>query len=163
MGKKKRFFFSENSLKNREGVKPQMVTLSNRALELSLIDFGIPKDGGFRTFEQQRTLFNDKKSLCDGRFKISPHQSGWALDFFAYVEGKASWYPPHLCAIAAAFLQAGTELGLPLDWGGFWSNKKKNAIDDVKYGWDCGHIQIVRNTYAELDTAPRFRRVNPQA
>lgn len=148
------FKFSEKSLNHRDGVRPELIMISDLALKLSLIDFGIPALGGLRTFEQQRKLFNEKKSLADGRFKISAHQTGYALDFYAIVDGKASWHHPHLTVVAAAFLQAASVLGHQLEWGGFWSNKGKKPVDGVKYGWDCAHVQIKREHYANMDTTP---------
>lgn len=148
------FKFGARSLKNREGVRPELIAISDLALQLSLIDFGIPESGGMRTFLQQRKLFDEKKSRADGRFKISAHQTGWALDFYAIVDGKPSWHPPHLAIVAAAFLQAASILGHPLEWGGFWSNKGKTPIDGIKYGWDCAHVQIKRAHYADVDTTP---------
>lgn len=154
---------SKQSLKNREGVHPTLIKICDRALQLSHVDFGIPKLGGVRTFEQQRKLFNEKKTLCDGRFKISPHQKGYALDFFALINGKASWHPPALAMVACAFLQAATEFNeecVALDWGGLWKAKKKE--DGVPYGWDCGHIQIMRENYAVLDSVPANGQINTQ-
>ncbi len=147
---------SENSLKNREGVHPFLIEVCDLALEKSPLDFGIPKLGGVRTLEEQRKLFNEKKSLCDGRFKISPHQKGYALDFFAYVNGKPSWDHAALTMVAATFMQVATGFNyecLALDWGGLW--KKKKVVNGVPYGWDAGHIQIWRPNYAELDSVPK--------
>ena len=48
------------------------------------------------------------------------HQTGNAVDVYAYVDGKASWDHEHLASVAAAMLQASSELGIPLEWGGLW-------------------------------------------
>lgn len=116
------FKFSKRSLKNREGVDPRLIEISDRALQLSPIDFGIPKYGGLRTAEDQAKLFDDGKSKCDGYIKKSYHQSGKALDFYAFVDGKASWEREHLAIVAAAFLQAAAESGYKLEWGGLWKS-----------------------------------------
>lgn len=147
---KRKFYLSEKSLRNREGVRPELIAISDRALELSPIDFCIPADGGFRSFKRQRELFNLRRSQCDGRFKISPHQVGYGLDFFAYVNGKASWEEGYLSAIAAAFFQAAGEQGIRLEWGGFWNNKKKPDVNGIRWGWDCGHIQLWNDNYGAL-------------
>ena len=46
------FKFSQKSLNNLQGVKPELVKVVKRALELSPVDFGVRE--GLRTVEQQR-------------------------------------------------------------------------------------------------------------
>ena len=100
------FKFSQTSKQRRAGVDPRLIAISDRALEISVVDFAIPKHGGKRTEEEQYQLFLDGKSRADGTNDLSYHQSGKALDFYAFVNGKASWNPGHLAMVAAAFLQA---------------------------------------------------------
>ena len=114
------FKFGANSLNNRAGVDPRLIEISDRAITLSTIDFGVPQYGGMRSATDQASLFTAGKSKCDGRVNLSYHQSGNALDVYAYVEGKASWEKEHLAMIAAAMLQAASELGYKLSWGGLW-------------------------------------------
>ena len=102
------------------GIADPLVLIAHRALELSTVDFGIPGDGGLRTAERQRQLFDEKASKCDGTRRKSEHQSGQALDVYAYVGGRAVWTPNHLTSVAAAMLQAASELGYGLQWGGHW-------------------------------------------
>jgi len=134
------FRFSKTSNLRRLGVDCRLIQVSDRALEITVIDFGIPKYGGKRTVEDQYGLFLDGKSRADGTNSLSYHQSGKALDFFAFVDGKASWHPGHLAMVAAAFLQAGAEFGYKLTWGGLWLPVKTTS--GVPHGWDAGHIQI---------------------
>lgn len=98
----------------------RLIEIARRAITISKIDFGIPSTGGFRTAEQQNKLFKDGKSKADGYIKLSNHQIGAALDFYAYVDGKASWAPEHLAQIAAAFLQAAIDLRYTIHWGGLF-------------------------------------------
>jgi peptidoglycan L-alanyl-D-glutamate endopeptidase CwlK len=118
----KNFKFGENSERRMIGVNYQLVEVAKLALVLSPIDFGIPKYGGLRTAEEQQELFNDKASQLDGTIKKSNHQSGMALDVFAYVGGKASWDEHHLTTIAAAMLEAASRLSVNMRWGGHWVN-----------------------------------------
>ena len=134
------FRFSTTSNKRRAGVDPRLIQISDRALEISVVDFGIPKHGGIRTAEEQYKLFLDGKSRADGTNHLSYHQSGKALDFYAFVDGAASWYPGHLAMVASAFLQASAELGYGLTWGGLWLPVKTTS--GVPHGWDAGHIQL---------------------
>ncbi len=135
------FYLSQTSLKRREGVNSKLIAINDLALTISPIDFGIPEFGGIRTVEEQRRLFNNGKSKADGLTNKSYHQSGNALDFFAYVDGRASWQHDHLAMVAAAHLQAASILGYALEWGGFW--KSNELINGIPYGWDAGHIQIM--------------------
>ena len=116
------FKFSKSSLQRLEGVDERLVDVMKKALILSKIDFGIPEHGGKRTAREQRILFNDGKSKADGVTHKSRHQSGNAVDIYAYVDGKASWEPEHLTHIATAVLQASIKLGTPVQWGGLWSS-----------------------------------------
>lgn len=123
---------SKRSLKNREGIDSRLIEISDKALEISPIDFGHPKYAGMRTAEEQMSLFICDKSKCDGTHKKSYHQTGKALDFYAYVDGKASWSVYDLTKVAAAFLQAASELGYKLQWGGHF-----------KGFFDGPHVQLV--------------------
>lgn len=123
---------SERSKKNREGVDPRLIEISNLAIQITDIDFGHPSDSGLRTAARQRDLFLDGKSQCDGYEIESFHQTGKALDFYAFVNGKASWDEYHLAMVAAAFLQAASLLGYKLRWGGLWKGFK-----------DYPHVQLV--------------------
>lgn len=123
---------SNNSKQRMAGIDERLIDICYRALTISNIDFGIPEHGGLRTTECQRQLHANKKSQCDGAVKKSYHQTGRALDFFAYVNGKASWDEHHLTQVAAAFLQAASELGYRVQWGGHWKGFK-----------DMPHIQLI--------------------
>lgn len=126
------FHLSENSKRNRAGVDARLIEISDLALILSVVDFGHPADAGIRTAERQHELHINGKSNCDGYILKSKHQSGLALDFYAFVDGKASWDTEHLAMVGAAFLQSASHLGYPLSWGGLWSSFK-----------DYPHVELV--------------------
>jgi peptidoglycan L-alanyl-D-glutamate endopeptidase CwlK len=132
------FKFSKRSLERLKGVDPLMVKLIERSLAKSPIDFGIPEHGGLRTAIEQRLLFNEGLSKADGTKHLSKHQSGKAVDVFAYINGKASWDPVHLAMIAGVVLSEAKEMNLKITWGGsFGSNDFK--------GWDMPHFQREEN------------------
>ena len=108
------FQFSKRSLERMEGVDPRLKEIAKHAITISKIDFGIPADGGLRTAERQAELFADGKSKADGIHNKSRHQSGMALDVYAYVEGKASWETEHLANPPAEY-QTGNTTG-PCPW-----------------------------------------------
>jgi len=116
------FSYSKRSLNNRAGVDPRLIEISDLAITITSIDMGIPSTGGLRTVEDQAKLFAEGVSKADGVHNKSYHQSGKALDVYAYVEGKASWDKLHLSICAAAMLQAAAQLGYPLQWGGFFKS-----------------------------------------
>lgn len=139
MGK---FEFSKSSLAELKTVDPRVASIFKAALKVSPIDFGIPKDGGYRTAERQNEMYLDKDiaTNCDGYKVISKHQSGMAVDVYAYVNGKASWEPHHLAMVAGVILatnQIMIDTGLSniqLTWGGTFGSNDFN-------GWDKPHFE----------------------
>jgi peptidoglycan LD-endopeptidase CwlK len=125
------FFFGQKSKNVLLSVNPKLQEIAEEAIKITKIDFGFPSSGGKRTPEEQNQLFRDGKSQLDGYDKKSYHQTGNALDFYAFVDGKASWDKYHLAMVAAAFLQAASNLGYKLTWGGLWQNFQ-----------DYPHVQI---------------------
>ncbi|MDB4302169.1 M15 family metallopeptidase, partial [bacterium] len=79
----------------------------------------------------------------DGTEKLSKHQSGNALDFYAYVNGFASWDHDHLAMVACAYFQAASILGYRIKWGGLWKSKNPTIKNGIPYGWDCPHIELM--------------------
>ncbi|EIM8479558.1 M15 family metallopeptidase [Serratia marcescens] len=112
------FSFSERSKKNLEGVNPALIAVARRALELSPVDFGITE--GLRTMERQREMVRTGKSQT----LKSRHLTGHAVDVVAYLGANISWEWKYYEQIAAAFKQAGRELGTVIEWGGDWKTLK---------------------------------------
>ena len=137
------FKFSKRSIERMEGVNDDLVLVFNHAIKDSPIDFGIPGDGGLRLPARQNALFNQGLSKCDGFNIKSHHQTGNALDFYAYVDGKASWRPHHLSMVAGVILTTANKLkrdgviDVELVWGGSFGS-------DTFDGWDMPHIKIKR-------------------
>ncbi|MBH2781766.1 M15 family metallopeptidase [Serratia marcescens] len=112
------FSFSERSKKNLQGVNPALIAVAHRALELSPVDFGITE--GLRTMERQREMVRTGKSQT----LKSRHLTGHAVDVVAYLGANISWEWKYYEQIAAAFKQAGKELGTVIEWGGDWKTLK---------------------------------------
>ena len=129
------FKLSNRSKDRLVGVDPRLIAVVDLALTITLIDFGIPQDGGLRTDARQHEMFcnQDIKTNCDGKTRRSKHQDGRAVDFYAYVDGKASWDHYHLTHVATALLQAACILKVKIRWGGFFGST----------GWDKPHIELV--------------------
>jgi peptidoglycan L-alanyl-D-glutamate endopeptidase CwlK len=116
------YSFGTRSKSVLAGVDNRLQEIANEAINTTKVDFGFPKNGGMRTREEQFQLYKDGKSNADGYVNLSHHQTGRALDFFAFVDGKANWDEYNLAMVAAAFLQAASMLGYKLTWGGLWKN-----------------------------------------
>lgn len=130
------FVFGSKSLERRQGVRRELIEIDNLAIQLTIIDFGHPEYAGLRAASIQHGLFMDGKSKADGYEKLSKHQSGNALDFYAFVDGKASWEPEHLAIVACAYLQAAMILGYRIEWGGLWT-----GFSDMPHIQFMGRIQ----------------------
>ena len=134
--------FSKTSIERMKGVHPDLITIFSEAIKNSPIDFGIPESGGVRSAGQQNILFQQNVTKCDGIQTISKHQSGNALDVFAYVNGKASWNKNHLCMIAGVVLATAKRLKkegkiqVEIKWGGTFGS-------DNFQGWDLPHYEII--------------------
>jgi len=129
---------SRKSLYNISKIDKRLIEISQLAITLTLVDFGHGKYAGKRSAKMQHGLYVLGKSQCDGYDNISKHQSGLALDFYAYVNGKASWERHHLAMVAAAVLQAAGILGYIISWGGLWRSKRSKM-----YGWDMPHVELI--------------------
>lgn len=135
------FGFSERSIERKEGVDNQLDLVFKEAIKVSPIDFGIPGHGGKRTDGEQNELFVKGLSKCDGFEIRSKHQDGKALDFYAFVNGQASWRPHHLSMVAGAIMATANRLydegmiNIKLKWGGEFDS-------DELDGWDKPHIEI---------------------
>ena len=139
------FKFSGNSAKRRDTLETDIKLIVNRALEICYelykLDFGIPLHGGKRTAEEQNLLFLDGVSQLDGINKKSYHQSGMAVDTFAYYDGKAQWDEKSLFKISECMRIATEELfddKYIYEWGGDWKSFK-----------DCPHHQWKLNSKYE--------------
>ncbi|BEC38787.1 peptidase M15 [Escherichia coli] len=121
-----KFRFSRRSEKNLEGVKPRLVAVVRRALELTEVDFGITE--GLRTRERQKQLVAEGKSQTMN----SRHLTGDAVDVVAYIDNQVSWEWPLYEKIAQAFKQAAVELNTPVEWGGGWNTLKDGPHFQLK-------------------------------
>lgn len=140
-----KYSFGTASRRNREGVDRRLIEISDMAISITAVDFGHGPDSGLRTVERQQELWRAGKSRANGTTNRSRHQDGKALDFYAFVNGKASWEPHHLAMVAAAHLQAASMLGYRVSWGGLWVRDGAVPVNGVRYGWDMPHIELLED------------------
>ena len=100
------FVLSDRSLKNLQGVNPNLVKVVKRAIQISNTDFAVIE--GLRTKERQRELVRKGAS----KTMNSRHLTGHAVDIVPIVNGQISWDFNHYYPLAKAMAQAGT----PQDW-----------------------------------------------
>ena len=124
------FTFSERSLRNLQGVQPDLVRVVRAALALSPVDFAVIE--GLRTIERQKEL------VAAGASKTmnSRHITGHAVDLGAYVDGQVDWSWPLYERIAAAMKLAAKELGVAIVCGADWTKFR-----------DGPHFELDRKAY----------------
>lgn len=141
------FSFGEESLKNLEGVHPDLITLATRALEISAIDFGV--HSGVRTTLQQETLIRQGLSKTqDSRHVPMPVMAGGnalghAIDVHPVQKsmGGTTYYVfdgPAFDRMDEAFQKASLELSIPYGWGGRW-----------RFNVDKHHFDLPASSYAK--------------
>ena len=127
--------FSKRSLERIEGINPILITILKDAITDSPYDFGIPRDGGFRTYQRQAELYargrtteqliekgitnvegRPDKSRITWTLK-SYHMTGNAFDIYAYIEGTPSWSMEYLEPIARHLIKIAAKHGVILNWG----------------------------------------------
>lgn len=135
---------STRSLERLYGIDPILVEILNVGIIESPYDFGIPQNGGFRTAEDQNLLYKRGVSKCDGYKKKSYHQSGKAFDIYGYVDGKATWNPDILEAIAKHLQRVAKEhFKIDLRWGGDWDGDGIRVDKDpTENFFDGAHFEI---------------------
>lgn len=118
---------NERSLRNLEGVHKHLVSVVERAAELSPVPFVVTE--GLRNLKRQKELKAAGKSwTLDSR-----HLSGHAVDV---VDADDFGYDiPDMEGIATAFKTAAAELKVPITWGGDWKTR------------DTPHFELDRNAY----------------
>ena len=127
--------FSKRSLERIEDINPTLITILKEGITDSPYDFGIPRDGGFRTYQRQAELYargRTTKELIDkgitgiegrpDKSRItwtlkSYHMTSNAFDIYAYVNGAANWDMEYLEPIARLLIKVAAKHGVILSWG----------------------------------------------
>ena len=140
--------FSKRSKERMKDIKPILKTILEEAIKDSPYDFGIPRDGGFRTYRRQEELYargrtteqliekgivgiegRPDKSRITWTLK-SCHMTGRAFDIYCYFDGRANWDLKYLEPIARHLQEVALKYGVILNWG-----------QDL-WGKDGAHFQI---------------------
>lgn len=118
---------NERSLRNLEGVRPELVGVVKRAAELCPVPIVVTE--GLRSMKRQRELKAAGKSwTIDSR-----HLTGHAVDLVDADDFK--YDIPDMDRIAKAMKEAAAELGVAIVWGGDWKQR------------DTPHFELDRKAY----------------
>lgn len=129
---------NQRSLDRLKGVKQVLIDILNEAIKTSPYEFQISPDGGIRSSERQKELFEKGASKCDGIIKKSKHQTGDAYDIYLNKEvGTAMWDKEKLTKVQHHIKEVAMDMGVELSLGCDWKRKPTD-----KYGWDCPHGEI---------------------
>lgn len=139
----KNFQLSQNSLNKLVGVKPALVEVVKRAIELTVVDFGVCE--GVRTPERQLELYNKGASQISRGGKHVEHE---AVDLMAYIDGRVSWELNLYDNIADAMKKAAIEKGVAIRWGAAWN------VPDIRE-WP-GTMEEAMNHY--IDERRKFNK-----
>jgi peptidoglycan L-alanyl-D-glutamate endopeptidase CwlK len=131
------YSFSRRSLRNLDGVHPDLVAVAHEALRISDKDFMVID--GLRTIQEQRLLFKKGKSQT----LKSRHLTGHAIDIVPY---PVSWDFDDFYPLGNAFIQACKNVNVPLRWGGNW------RVHDLRewQGRAEGLVQSYKGTFYDL-------------
>lgn len=124
------YYLSVTSLARLNRVDPVLISIFKEAIKNSPHDFGIAS--GFRTTAEQQALYAKGRTApgkivtyADGVKNKSYHQSGKAVDIYAYINGKANWETKYYEPIARHIQEvAKNKFGVNLQWGGDWTKFK---------------------------------------
>jgi peptidoglycan L-alanyl-D-glutamate endopeptidase CwlK len=117
------------------GGKPDIVAVVRRAIQITGIDFSVVDV--LRTVAEQAHYVKTGKSWTMNSRHLPDTADGlaFAVDIYPYYEGKTQHRPWMYRKIAKAMFRAAIELGVDIEWGGFWK------------GPDMPHWQLSRARY----------------
>lgn len=131
--------YSKRSLMNLEGIHRDLRAVCDKAIELAQdVDIDFIITDGCRTVEEQKVFVATGKS----KTMKSRHLGGFALDYVALVDGRASYAWADMERVAELFKDAARELDIPIKWGGDWKSFK-----------DGPHIELDKERYPDVDMA----------
>ena len=113
------FSLSAKSLKELQGVHPDVVAVVKSAIGISKQDFAV--HDGPRTIEEQREFVRRKVSkTMKSRHLIQKDGLGHAVDLVPIINGQLRWEWGPIYDVAEAMRKASSDLGVQLVWGGVW-------------------------------------------
>lgn len=124
------FKFGQRSLKNLNGIHPDLRKVMDHAIQNSPIDFMVIE--GLRTLDRQKELVKAGAS----KTMNSRHITGHAVDIVPMLNGKIRFDWPLYHQLAPVIKASANLLGIPIVWGGDWRTFK-----------DGPHFELDRKFY----------------
>lgn len=115
------FRLSQRSRNNLVGVRPELVSVVERAIQITTVDFAVTE--GVRSTKRQQELFAKGASQTMN----SKHLTGHAVDLVAFIGGRISWELNLYDEIADAMRLAALEKNTGIRWGAAWN------IPDIRH------------------------------
>ncbi len=109
----------KGSLKNLEGVHPDLVWIVHYAIRTTSQDFTVT-DGVRTIAEQTENVRRGVSQTMKSRHLIQPDGWGHAVDLVPWINGKARWELPACYKIMEAVRLASHARGRLIRWGGAW-------------------------------------------
>ena len=141
------FKFGRVSSQRLSNCHKDIQRLMHKAIEVSVIDFGIAC--GYRSVEEQQKLYQQGRSkpggivtYVDGVNRKSKHNSlpSTAVDIYAYVGGKAVWDKEHLYYLGGVIMTCAKNMNIPLRWG---ANFNQDADLKNENFYDLPHFELL--------------------
>ncbi len=136
------FVLGKNSLRYLSTLESETLKQAVKDfIKVSPIDFGIIKNGAYRSAEDQHALYQQhpKVTDCDGYTYISNHQTGLAVDLIPWVDGKFTWDKKATFYLAGAFKMFCRLKHIKITSGADW-NGDGNLLEGDS--WDSCHFEV---------------------
>lgn len=140
------------SLRELEGVHPDLVAVVQRAIEITEQDFTV--FDGFRTEAEQRQNIRNGVSWTMKSKHLPQASAGGmvtAVDLVPWIEGRPVWSWLHIYIIAEAMRQAAQELGVRLRWGGTWARFDNTTLKPKTLVRKYVNARLEANKKARID------------
>lgn len=161
------FTLGARSLRNMEGLHPDLVKVIKAAIEVTTVDFCILDNGGFRSEEDQAALYQQGRNghpgkivtQKDGVSNRSNHQAqvdemGHAVDLVPWVGGAPTWNWEYIFPVIAAVHAAAKTKKVSLTWGGVWDRALVD-LDALKLE-DEVHQYTIRHAGSDMLDGPHL-------
>ncbi|KFH18442.1 M15 family peptidase [Brucella abortus] len=122
------YVLGRTSRSRLEGVHPDIVRVTERAIQLTEQDFTV--FDGLRTVAQQREMVRRGASQTMNS-KHLPQGDGFghAVDLVPWINGQPRWEWGAIWPICRAVRTAAEELGVRIRWGGHWGELNGTTVD----------------------------------
>lgn len=114
------FYLGKTSLSRLKGVRPDLVRVVTRAIEITPIDFGVTE--GLRTLEtQKRHMINGKTTTMNSKHLDQGDGYSYAVDLYCRDNyGKITWEHKWFRLVVQAMFTAAIEQQVYIKAGGLW-------------------------------------------